>query len=233
MAFADWLEHNAKTHACIQHTGSTSKIQTHRVNQLDSIKLDEEISRILLDQCSTVLRYVVQPHILDQLKPEIEIMLASMLFKYSVWERKPSPGDLLQNLTYSKSPNRFLYYVAFVALPYIHLKISRYMVHHCWESYPDSSWQRRLSKLSRLVELILRYLSWANFLLFLHNGQFRTFQERILGLSSIYIHPRASRQVVFDFMNQQLVWTAFSVTYSWHSFLIMVHRSSYYSLFHW
>lgn len=80
------------------------------------------------------------------------------------------------------------------------------------------------------AEHIWASLKLANFLVFLLHGTYRSPLERILSLRLIYRQRHLARFVSFEFLNRQLVWEAFTVSFPFartmHSLIFSVHRSS-------
>ena len=64
----------------------------------------------------------------------------------------------------------------------------------------------------------------ANFVRFLGGGRYRSIVDRLLGMELVYIEPRMNRQVVFDLINQQLVWHGFSEFLLFFLPLINLHK---------
>ncbi|KAJ3048989.1 peroxisome assembly protein (Peroxin-2) [Rhizophlyctis rosea] len=109
------------------------------------------------------------------------------------------------------------------------LRLNRFATSHEWSEHPAVSsvstvyfpqrdadppkkhdMRYRIWKLLQKAETIFRSLSLLNFLVFLYNGKYRSVLDRILRMRLVYAKPEMSRQVSFDFMNRELVWTAFT-----------------------
>jgi hypothetical protein len=92
----------------------------HRVNQLDAVQLDDELSSMLRYQVrfshfhhDFLLHksFLLRPQVLstvkyapaelvDRLRPELDAALHALIWSFSVAVNTPSPGDQLQNLKY-------------------------------------------------------------------------------------------------------------------------------------
>ena len=75
-----------------------------RVNQLDALQLDSELSLLLSYQLRRVF-HLFHPSFLTSYKPELDALLALLLFSFTTALDQPTPGSKLQNLTLSSRPS--------------------------------------------------------------------------------------------------------------------------------
>lgn len=70
-----------------------------RASQLDAARLDTELTAMLKDQFMSIFS-LFQPRIISALQPELAVLLDFLIFRFSVWSGKPTPGTALMNLRY-------------------------------------------------------------------------------------------------------------------------------------
>ncbi|XP_066336833.1 peroxisome biogenesis protein 2-like isoform X2 [Miscanthus floridulus] len=68
-------------------------ISISRVNQFDAARLDVEMSAMLKEQ-------LLKPGLLFQYEPELDAFLEFLIWRFSIWVDKPTPGNALMNLRY-------------------------------------------------------------------------------------------------------------------------------------
>ena len=71
-----------------------------RVNQLDAQQLDTELSHMLLSQMRRIFLHF-HPRLLLDYKAELELLLALLVYAFTVHVGEPTPGAKLQNLVLS------------------------------------------------------------------------------------------------------------------------------------
>jgi hypothetical protein len=74
-------------------------ISISRVNQFDAARLDVEMSAMLKEQLVKVFS-LVKPGLLFQYEPELDAFLEFLIWRFSIWVDKPTPGNALMNLRY-------------------------------------------------------------------------------------------------------------------------------------
>ncbi|CBZ53036.1 Pex2 / Pex12 amino terminal domain-containing protein [Neospora caninum Liverpool] len=76
-----------------------------RVNQLDALRVDQELVLLLQEEANGILRHLFP---LSTASRQRELFLAFQLFFFCAYtlRNRPSPGDLLQNVKYRSQPNR-------------------------------------------------------------------------------------------------------------------------------
>lgn len=195
-----------------------------RVNQLDALFLDSELSQILSSELRGVLRSLPPP-LVDRIQPELSAGIRLAFFLLSVARDVPSPGNKLQNLRYQdpRVPHdqhklafgqKLGFGITHVVGDWIWNRWSSFIVERGWGGFPIGSAKRAIYVLTRNIETLYRAAAIVNFLAFLLDGKYRTLLDRIFRMRLVHIKPRVGRQVAFDFMNQQLVWHGFSVRIS-------------------
>ena len=197
--------------------------QVLRVNQLDAIYLDNELVSALKNQFSRIFRYLPYD-VLMKYDIEIDSLLQSLLFYFSLYSNRPSPGDLLQNLTLKyklTKKKKYYYFVMIIVLPYLWKKWLRFMTdrgysllnlhNHNTETPLSDKLKYKLYQFCNQISILVRVVSLSHFLYFLYFGKYRTLIERLLNIQLKYLNPNLNRMITFDFMNQQIVWNALSV----------------------
>ncbi|KAF9685187.1 hypothetical protein SADUNF_Sadunf03G0028300 [Salix dunnii] len=74
-------------------------ISISRVNQFDAARLDIEMSAMLKEQLVKVFS-LVKPGMLFQYEPELDAFLEFLIWRFSIWVDKPTPGNALMDLRY-------------------------------------------------------------------------------------------------------------------------------------
>ncbi|GJM94988.1 hypothetical protein PR202_ga11676 [Eleusine coracana subsp. coracana] len=74
-------------------------ISISRVNQFDAARLDVEMSAMLKEQLVKVFS-LMKPGLLFQYEPELDAFLEFLIWRFSIWVDKPTPGNALMNLRY-------------------------------------------------------------------------------------------------------------------------------------
>ncbi|KAG4179061.1 hypothetical protein ERO13_A10G083732v2 [Gossypium hirsutum] len=90
------LSHQFKI-LCFKH--STISISISRVNQFDAARLDIEMSAMLKEQLVKVFS-LMKPGMLFQYQPELNAFLEFLIWRFSIWVDKPTPGIAFMNLRY-------------------------------------------------------------------------------------------------------------------------------------
>ncbi|CAI0423221.1 unnamed protein product [Linum tenue] len=74
-------------------------IAISRVNQFDAGRLDVEMAAMLKEQLVKVFS-LMKPGMLFQYEPELDAFLEFLIWRFSIWVDKPTPGNALMNLRY-------------------------------------------------------------------------------------------------------------------------------------
>ena len=76
--------------------------RTNRAHQLDATFMEDEVVEELLSTVSKIAQPVV-PSLLQRFRPELNLLLRGIIFRYTVYLNKPSIGCQLQGLVYATS----------------------------------------------------------------------------------------------------------------------------------
>jgi len=204
-----------------------SFVEIVRVNQLDGIKLDQEINEVLKIQFMKIFTFM-KPEWVDKYQPELHALLQFLIYKYSIFTLGTTYGNLVQNLKFRNNlapvpidqvtPDtvplttwqKALYGVLTIGGEWGWSRLCRYSVNQGWGDMEENTWQRRAWKILTYLENIYKCLSILNLLVFLRNGQYASVINRLLGMQLVYYKPNMSRRVSFELLNRQLVWLGFS-----------------------
>ncbi|MCO5571821.1 hypothetical protein L7F22_025569 [Adiantum nelumboides] len=203
-----------------------------RVNQLDAAKLDVEMTAMLKEQLTKVFS-LMQPRLLSRYEPELDAFLEFLVWRFSIWLDKPTPGNALMNLRY-RDERGFLplaalgkvrtglegpgltkiqkigYCLALVGGRYGWARLQMFSAFHRWGDSGQSTWRHTAWLWLQKAENVYKAASFINLLLFLRTGRYRSLIERLLSARLVYQRPNMSRTVSFEYMNRQLVWHEFS-----------------------
>ncbi|XP_021302048.1 peroxisome biogenesis protein 2 isoform X3 [Sorghum bicolor] len=202
-------------------------ISISRVNQFDAARLDVEMSAVLKEQLVKVFS-LMKPGLLFQYEPELDAFLEFLIWRFSIWVDKPTPGNALMNLRYRDEraapltgkeglegpglsvSQKIFYCISFVGGQYIWSRLQSFSAFRRWGDSEQRPLAGRAWALMQNAEVLYRAASFFNLLLFLYGGRYKTIVERILKARLVYGSPNMNRAVSFEYMNRQLVWNEFS-----------------------
>ncbi|KAJ0724737.1 putative transcription factor C2H2 family [Helianthus annuus] len=212
-----------------QMVKSVIPIAISRVNQVDAGRLDIEMSAMLKEQMVKVFS-VMKPGLLFQYEAELDAFLEFLIWRFSIWVDKPTPGNALMNLRYRderatdmrgkirtglEGPGltvyqKILYCVATVGGQYIWTRLQSFSAFRQWGDSEQRTLARRAWLIVQRIEGLYKAASFTNLLVFLFTGRYRNLIERALRARLVYGSPHMNRAVSFEYMNRQLVWNEFS-----------------------
>eukprot|EP00250_Pteridium_aquilinum_P006359 c16301_g1_i1 orf=514-1479(-) len=203
-----------------------------RVNQLDAAKLDVEMTAMLKEQLTKVFS-LMKPGLMSRYEAELDAFLEFLVWRFSIWLDKPTPGNALMNLRY-RDERAFLpmaalgkvrtglegpgltkfqkigYCVALVGGRYGWARLQMISAFRRWGDSGQSTWRRTAWSWLQKAENVYKAASFVNLLIFLRSGCYRSLIERLLSARLVYQSPNMNRAVSFEYMNRQLVWHEFS-----------------------
>ncbi|WOL02193.1 hypothetical protein Cni_G10912 [Canna indica] len=206
------------------------QVATSRVNQFDAARLDVEMFAMLKEQLVKVFS-LMKPGFLFQYEPELDAFLEFLIWRFSIWVDKPTPGNALMNLRYRdersvpsggkevrtglegpglSASQKIWYCLTIVGGQYIWSRVQTFSAFRRWGNSEQRSLARGAWLLLQRLEGIYKVASYGNLLVFLYTGRYRSIIERILKARLVYGSPNMNRAVSFEYMNRQLVWNEFS-----------------------
>ncbi|XP_041783898.1 peroxisome biogenesis factor 2 [Anopheles merus] len=183
---------------------NTGKMKTNfvpRVNQLDSIQLDNEITNLLRQQIQNILQ-VLPPGLLSHLQPEINFVLNSALWNFSIRTHYATFGQQMLSIAYEKdqlpSAKLALHYLLTTVLPYAKENAQ----------FRLTSWSR-VQKLLQLAENALVLFNLVNFFKFLRSGTRPSLVDCLLRINHRSLDGAKRRTIGYSYMTRELVWAGF------------------------
>ncbi|GAB0089543.1 peroxisome biogenesis factor 2 [Sergentomyia squamirostris] len=171
-----------------------------RVNQLDAIQLDDGIQKVFTDSLSRALDN--SPKFLVKFHPELELLLRSLLWKFSIYSEKASFGQQMLFLRYSgnqlKSWRLFLHFLLAVAPKYIRDKI-------LYQYTNIEFLQKSLSYSQNALNLLFLI----NTVHFLKTGRSPGVVDFLLGLQYCDAEGKSQRNIGYFHMTRELLWAGF------------------------
>ncbi|KAG8067647.1 hypothetical protein GUJ93_ZPchr0005g16318 [Zizania palustris] len=167
-------------------------ISISRVNQFDAARLDVEMSAMLKEQLVKVFS-LVKPGLLFHYEPELDAFLEFLIWRFSIWVDKPTPGNALMNLRYRDertSPKtgkevrtglegpglsvyqKILYCISTVGGQYIWSRMQSFSAFRRWGDSEQRPLARHAWGLVKHAEGLYRASSFFNLLLFLYGGRY-------------------------------------------------------------
>ncbi|KAL6495903.1 peroxisome assembly protein (Peroxin-2) [Orobanche gracilis] len=218
-----------KWHSVCSASQPVIPVEISRVSQFDAARLDVEMSAMLKEQLVKIFS-LMKPGILFQYEPELDAFLEFLIWRFSIWVDKPTPGNALMNLRYRderaaesrrkvrtglEGPGltvyqKFWYCIATVGGQYIWARLQSFSAFRRWGDTEQRSLARRSWFLLQRIEGFYKTASFGNLLLFLLTGRYKSLIERALQARLVYGTPHMNRAVNFEYMNRQLVWNEFS-----------------------
>lgn len=191
-----------------------------RVNQLDATLLDQELFNNLSKQTLSIFNKIA-PIYKTKYSNEIDFILRTLLFKFTVWDKNQSYGLFLQNLKYKNlnMMKKLSYYTVFILGYYLSQKLQSFIYND--DEFEEDANQSKLKKfmiglfkksyinLSKLYKI----LSFLNFIDFLITGNYQSLNLRLLNIKinifSIELAKLNKGNISFEFQNRQLIWNTF------------------------
>ncbi|XP_073526457.1 uncharacterized protein [Phyllobates terribilis] len=204
-------------------------IMISRVNQIDAGRLDIEMAAMLKEQLVKVFS-LMKPGMLFQYEAELDAFLEFLIWRFSIWVDKPTPGNSLMNLRYRDEratevrgkvrtglegpgltvTQKLWYCIATVGSQYIWSRLQSFSAFRRWSDSDQRSIPQQAWIFLQRIEGFYKAASLGNLLIFLYTGKYRSLIERALRARLVYGSPNMNRSVSFEYMNRQLVWNEFS-----------------------
>ena len=201
-------------------------VRVLRVAQVDAGRLDDELVSLLREQFNRMFAMVF-PGAVTRRQSELTLLLDALVFYFTVWSHRPTPGMELMNLRYrdERRPlsgksgmeghrlsvaQRLAHGVAFVAGRFLWSKLTRAVHDARWSDAEPHTWRHRAWRAVGHAENAHAVASLVNLLLFLRSGRFRTPWERISRARLVYREPNTARVVSFEYLNRQILWRELS-----------------------
>ncbi|KAG2620217.1 hypothetical protein PVAP13_3NG162800 [Panicum virgatum] len=167
-------------------------ISISRVNQFDAARLDVEMSAMLKEQLVKVFS-LMKPGFLFQYEPELDAFLEFLIWRFSIWVDKPTPGNALMNLKYRDEraapitgkevrtglegpglsvSQKIFYCISFVGGQYIWSRLQSFSAFRRWGDSEQRPLARCTWGLVQNAEGLYKAASFFNLLLFLYGGRY-------------------------------------------------------------
>ena len=184
----------------------------HRVNQLDAMVLEDELTSSLKAHFVRIFKYLPIDFVM-RFEVEMDYLIRSLIYYFCIHRERGLNGDKLQNIQFGRrltAKQKRFYLLFTVILPYSFKKWIRFMNDRGDRDAERGSVRRKIFILCQRASILLRILSLLHFIHFLFDSKYRSPIHRVLGVRMEYIDRNLSRMVSFDFMNQQIVWNEIS-----------------------
>ncbi|KAK9237621.1 Pex12 amino terminal region-domain-containing protein [Lipomyces kononenkoae] len=201
----------------------TTSYPPTRVGQLDAALLDDELFDVLKSEIWECSKFI-QSQVKEHYTTELQLLLKALIWKFTVWDNSATYGGLLQNLRIvdashgllregvlrNPSRRKMLVVGLFTVLgDYVWHKLMEYMAASTSDENP-TKWKRRLYTLCQRLDSLYSILDLLNFLTFLFDGKYPTLLYRLFRMRLLSSSRSLSREVNFEFLNRQLVWSEFT-----------------------
>ncbi|XP_030372946.1 peroxisome biogenesis factor 2 [Scaptodrosophila lebanonensis] len=177
-------------------------IYVPRVNQIDAIYLNKDITRLIRDNLLENLQ-AISPVLFIKIQPELDLLIQSAIWFGSIGKRCSTFGQQLLVLAYDAE----------------RLTISRLALHFALTVLPGyvKSWEER--RLTYRVEWFSHAITWAensalvlnilNYFRFLKTGRKPTLVDYLLGLDYISLRNNQRRDIGYKYLTRELLWGGF------------------------
>lgn len=177
------------------------KSYVSRVNQLDSDLLDKEITKIIQEQLGNVYKELPLG-LLSKFQPEIDCVLKSIIWVCSIHRNSSTFGQQILAITYHKDQltrhKLILHYLLTICAPYAkdfsHLRLTSHLM---------------IQKTIAWMECFTKILTVLNFFRFLKVGVHPSLVDYALSWSHASNSGTKMRNIGYDYMNRELIWTGF------------------------
>ncbi|PRP75883.1 hypothetical protein PROFUN_15484 [Planoprotostelium fungivorum] len=190
------------------HQNASPSVNILKVTQLDGVRLDLEIVELLSQQYFRSFSFF-RPEVIDRLKPELNLILDSLIYYLSIWNMETTYGYILQNLKFGSSSNtqKALYGLFTVFGRWAWSRLTKLSTQR--DQFETLKYEGLLRNMN-LMEKVYRCLWVINFIVFLVNGRYMNPVMRLLRMRLYVNHTHMRKQISFDYMNKQLVWHGFT-----------------------
>ncbi|XP_044006486.1 peroxisome biogenesis factor 2 [Aphidius gifuensis] len=199
-----------------------SSTYVSRINQLDAEQLDNEIYKILSSKSHDISRQLT-PGITDKWTPEINALLRTVIWIFSLGTSKSTFGQNLLDLTYINLTKKkaIMFLILSVIPKYMedkYLDPNRLLI-----TNNDKIIQKFIEKFKILSSL----LSFINLLIFLNHGIQPSLIERIIGVSSKTVTNLKPRTIGYSYMTRELLWHSLMEIFTTGLPMINYHQLKY------
>lgn len=199
-----------------------------RINQLDAAQLDHEIYRILSGQIQDISR-LFTPGITEPWTPEINAVLRSLIWMFSLNKNKASFGQKLLALTYTDLTRKKVILLLLLSV------LPKYLE----DKYLDpnkiimTKRGKLIQKYLEIIANIMSLLSLLNLLIFLKRGNQPSILEIIIGITSYNVATHKPRTIGYSYMTRELLWHGFTELFTIGLPMINFHCIKQYILRFW
>lgn len=172
-----------------------------RVNQLDAIYLNKDITRQITENLLGNLQ-AISPILYAKIQPEIDLIVQSGIWLGSIGKQCSSFGQQLLVLSYdpqNMTISRLVLHFALTVLP-------KYAKNNAEYRLASRNWVHRAIEWGENIALILSVL---NFFRFLKTGKKPSLIDFILGLDYISLRVNQRREVGYKYLTRELIWGGF------------------------
>jgi peroxin-2 len=181
----------------------------------DALQIDHELSTLFRAHIERSVNLIL-PDGIETFKPEIDALLATILWWTCIWKQRPTPGMSMLNLHYdrsrglSTSSQRIRLGFCMTFAPWLLERTRRLALSNGWPSRPPDSREGVLWRSLERIESMLRYVHLIHFVAYLSGmRQFPSIGDMVSGMR-VKSTTGDFRQINFQFMNRQLLWESFT-----------------------
>ncbi|KAL8170498.1 hypothetical protein V2J09_022302 [Rumex salicifolius] len=185
---------------------STIPIMSSRLDQIEAAVVDTEMAAMLKEKLINMFS-VLKPGKIFQYEAELDAVIEFLIWRFSIWVDKPTPGNSLMNLPFQDErgdqiqrktsvdgpgltvSQKLWYCIATVGAQYIFIRSQSLFAFARWDDLEQRSWRQYAWLCLRCIVGIYKAASFFNLLVFLYTGKYRNLVERILRVRVVYGSP--------------------------------------------
>ncbi|XP_055841761.1 peroxisome biogenesis factor 2 [Episyrphus balteatus] len=172
-----------------------------RVNQLDAIYLNKDITRQIRENLLGNLQ-AISPILFAKVQPEVDLIVQSAIWLGSIGKHCSSFGQQLLVLSYERESltmTRLGLHFALTVLP-------KYAKSNAEYRLATRDWVRKTIEWGENIALVLSVL---NFFRFLKTGRKPSLIDYMLGLDFISLRANQRREIGYKYLTRELIWGGF------------------------
>ncbi|XP_003736973.2 peroxisome biogenesis factor 2 [Galendromus occidentalis] len=204
---------------------ATSKLMGSRVDQLDAHELDEQLFDLLKSRFSDAFKYFDRTNFLTFWSFELDALIKAALLSVLLLQDRPATvGQTLLDLSLVGRNREPLKRWKIVSV-FLLLTGTQWFRERCLAKTLNLLLRdrQRAERYSTVTEGVLKLAGVVNFFVFLTQNRYPSILHRLFGIKMNYSQPPNLREVQYDSLSRELLWTTVS---EFLAFLLPVINSS-------
>lgn len=204
---------------------SLSKLIGSRVDQLDSLELDDQLFAVLKSQLTGAFKYFERSRFLTFWTLEVDAIVKAALFSVLLLQNQPATvGQSLVDLSMVDKSGKPLMKWKLCSILLL-LAGTEWFRERCLVSALNSVVrdQIRAERFATITDGVIRLAGVFNFYAFITQNRYPSLLYRLFGIQLYYSKPPSMRQPDYETLSRELLWTSFA---EFLAFLLPIINSS-------